>query len=532
MISSLAFDILLSTAAASAVVSVMLWQRRRAGTPTLALLMTAVTGWALVSALEAGAGTLSLKILCSKFEYLGSGLTATFYLFFALRRAGWQAPRYSKRALSLWLLVLFNFGIAITNDWHGLLWTGFIPSPVAANQVIYERGPLFYVLISLIFIYVFAGTAVLLRSTVQEGLVRKRQNLVVVAASWVPLAAGLLYAVQPSWLGGVNIAPMGFSIAGMIFAVSVVGLRYFDIAPVARNALFEAMNDGVLVLDAHGRIADINPASESLLEVNATHVGQSAETVLSSWPRLIEGCRSARPSRFEVELSEDPLRVADVRVTPVYDKDQDPSGSIVVLRDVTVRTQALRDVQRAHDQLQEQIEEISRLQEAVREQAIHDALTGLFNRRYLEETLPRELAAAQRHGRLLSVILLDVDRFKVVNDSLGHAAGDRVLQHLAALLDEITREGDIACRYGGDEFVLVLPDTPRAAAVQKAEIIRNTCQTRCQIAHKGDPSHVTLSLGVASFPDHGSEGSQILVAADRALYLAKERGRNQVQPAW
>jgi diguanylate cyclase (GGDEF)-like protein len=192
----------------------------------------------------------------------------------------------------------------------------------------------------------------------------------------------------------------------------------------------------------------------------------------------------------------------------------------------------LRDVQEAHDQLQDQIEEVSRLQEVVREQAIHDALTGLFNRRYLEETLPRELASARRHGRLLSIILLDVDRFKAINDSLGHAAGDSMLQQLAALLDEMTREGDIACRYGGDEFVLVLPDTSFAAAVQKAEAIRTKCRTRCQIVHSDGQPHITLSLGVAAFPDHGREGSQILVAADRALYRAKQQGRNQVQPGW
>ncbi len=532
MIPSMAFGILLITAIASGAVAAMLWRRRRAGSTTLALLMTAITVWALTSALEAGAVGLSAKILCSKFEYLGSALTAILYLLFALRRAGWKAPRFSPRALSLWLLVVFNFGVALTNDWHRLLWTGYTPSPIATNQVIYERGPLFYVLISLVFLYVLIGTIVLLRSTVQEGLVRKRQSLVVVSASLAPLAAGLLYALHPAWLGGMNVTPMGFSVAGMIFGIGVIGLRYFDIAPTARNALFEAMDDGVLVLDVDGRIADINPATERLLGIDASHIGQSAEAPLSPWPLLVEGCRKEEASRFEIELSDAPLRVVDAQVTPVFDKEQVRSGLIVVLRDVTVRTHALRDLQKAHDQLQDQIEEIRRLQETVREQAIHDALTGLFNRRYLKETLPRELATARRHGRPLSVILLDVDRFKTINDTFGHPAGDRTLQQLAALLDNTTREGDIACRYGGDEFVLVLPDTPLASAVQKAEAIRSECRARCRDVRAIDEPHTTLSLGVASYPDHGHEGSQILVAADRALYHAKEQGRDQVQPGW
>jgi len=532
MIPSMAFGILLITAVASGAVDLMLWRRRHAGGTTLALLMAAITWWALASALEAGSDSLSTKILWSKFEYLGSSLTAVLYLFFALRRSGWLAPKYSARALSLWLLVAANFGVALTNDWHGLLWTGFTPSPVAANQFIYERGPLFYVLISGIFLYVFAGTALLLQSCVREGLVRKRQNLVVFAASLVPLAAGLVYAAQPAWLGGINITPMGFGIAGMIFAVSVLGLRYFEIAPVARNALFEAMDDGVLVLDADGRMADLNPSAERLLGVTASDIGRPAREILSRWPQLVEEGDVSVPDRFEVQLSQEPLRVVDARMTPVYNKDRIQSGLIIALRDITVRTRALRDLQEAHDRLQDQIDEIRRLQAAVREQAIHDALTGLFNRRYLEETFPRELATARRHRRPLSVILLDVDRFKTINDTLGHLAGDRMLQQLAALLDDITREGDIACRYGGDEFVLVLPDTPLGAALQKAETIRAECQTRCMAAHLEGAPHVTLSLGVASFPDHGQEGSQILVAADRALYRAKEEGRDQVQPGW
>jgi len=185
---------------------------------------------------------------------------------------------------------------------------------------------------------------------------------------------------------------------------------------------------------------------------------------------------------------------------------------------------AERKLQEAHDQLQAQFIEISRLQEAVRKQAIHDALTGLFNRRYLEETLPRELATAKRRGMSMAVILLDVDRFKSINDTFGHQEGDHTLQQLARLLDRSTREGDIACRYGGDEFVLVLPDTSLGAAIDKAAALRKDFEA----LERDELPQVTISLGVACSPDHGDEGGQILLVADRALYQAKQRGRNQV----
>jgi diguanylate cyclase (GGDEF)-like protein len=199
-----------------------------------------------------------------------------------------------------------------------------------------------------------------------------------------------------------------------------------------------------------------------------------------------------------------------------------------VLRAITARVHAQRKLQEAHDQLQAQVAEISRLQESVREQAIHDALTGLYNRRYLEETLPREMASAKRRGAPMAIILLDVDHFKAINDTFGHQEGDRTLQRLAMMLDENTREGDIACRYGGDEFVLVLPDTPLADAVDKAERLRQECAACAQ----GELTDITISLGVACAPDHGDEGGRVLLVADRALYRAKEAGRNRVcQPS-
>ena len=124
----------------------------------------------------------------------------------------------------------------------------------------------------------------------------------------------------------------------------------------------------------------------------------------------------------------------------------------------------------------------------------------------------------------MSVILLDVDHFKIVNDTYGHQIGDHTLQSLAALLDNSTREGDIACRYGGDEFVLVLPDTTLANAIDKAESLRMGCRSLDQ----GGRPQVTISLGVACAPDHGEDGGTIVLTADRALYRAKEGGRDQV----
>jgi diguanylate cyclase (GGDEF)-like protein/PAS domain S-box-containing protein len=169
-----------------------------------------------------------------------------------------------------------------------------------------------------------------------------------------------------------------------------------------------------------------------------------------------------------------------------------------------------------------------RLRETLRYQVIHDPLTELFNRRYLEETLVREIHRVKRKGLTLGVFMLDLDHFKHFNDTFGHEAGDNLLRALGRFLQAHIRQEDIACRYGGEEFVLILPETPRDVVLNRAEEIRRSIQ-RLQISQRGQMLEcTTVSLGVAIFPEHGTTGEDLLRAADDALYRAKASGRNQV----
>ena len=177
------------------------------------------------------------------------------------------------------------------------------------------------------------------------------------------------------------------------------------------------------------------------------------------------------------------------------------------------------------------------LREALRQQAIIDPLTGLFNRWYLEETLEREVRRSRRSGRGLAVILVDGDHFKDFNDHLGHAAGDFILSQLGRLFRTEIRAEDIACRYGGDEFVLILPDTPLLVAAQRAHRLQEAVHA-LKLTWEGQIlGELHLSLGVAAVPEHGLTGADVLRAADEALYAAKRQGRDRVvvadqQPEW
>jgi diguanylate cyclase (GGDEF)-like protein len=168
------------------------------------------------------------------------------------------------------------------------------------------------------------------------------------------------------------------------------------------------------------------------------------------------------------------------------------------------------------------------LREKLREQALHDKLTGLYNRHYVQEWFNLELRRAQRHGRPIAAILLDIDHFKRFNDSFGHDAGDLVLRELAGVLRRLARQSDVASRYGGEEFLVLLPECPFDAALRKAEQLREeVAKLKLEYDNK-TLGVVTVSLGVAAFPDHAQEARALLRCADEALYEAKAAGRNRV----
>jgi len=205
--------------------------------------------------------------------------------------------------------------------------------------------------------------------------------------------------------------------------------------------------------------------------------------------------------------------------------------------DLTARTglrnegEELSQIGEAFDEmtraLQQRDTELKHALQDLKEQAITDPLTGLLNRRYLREYLPRELTRARRSGTSLAVFMVDLDYFKRINDTFGHDAGDLVLKELGMLLKNQIRTSDVACRFGGEEFALVMPDASLEGARQKADAIR-IAVSELDLKYNGTPlGRITASLGIALFPDHAADADALMRIADEALYHAKGAGRNR-----
>lgn len=197
--------------------------------------------------------------------------------------------------------------------------------------------------------------------------------------------------------------------------------------------------------------------------------------------------------------------------------------------ELLTRVKSLLRIKELHDQLNAKVKELEEAQERLRQLAITDGLTALFNHRYFKEHLEQELYRASRHHSEVSLIMIDIDYFKRYNDTFGHPAGDVLLRAVARILKENIRKIDIAARYGGEEFALVLGETNKTAAGMVAEKMRRMVETS---PFEGLPAHnnghITISLGIATFPLDATNPNDLIAMADQRLYQAKQRGRNQV----
>lgn len=227
----------------------------------------------------------------------------------------------------------------------------------------------------------------------------------------------------------------------------------------------------------------------------------------------------------------DKLVLRDIR-TLLRSSDRIRRGDFTARTGMRDSRDELKQIGHAFDEMAQSLQDrdakLGQALQILREQASTDALTGLYNRRYFREVLQRELTRAKRHGSGIALVMVDLDYFKKVNDTHGHGAGDLVLREVGALLKENLRAGDTACRFGGEEFALILPESSHEGTRLKAETLRQAV-SELDLAYDGrELGRLTASFGIALFPDHAGEPDDLLRAADEALYAAKGAGRNRV----
>jgi len=200
---------------------------------------------------------------------------------------------------------------------------------------------------------------------------------------------------------------------------------------------------------------------------------------------------------------------------------------LLLMQDISEQENLIVSLRKQTDELQQRLATIEQLKNRIREQSIRDPLTNLYNRRFLNEFMERELALARRNQKPLAVVMLDLDHFKQLNDQFGHQTGDMVIEMVAKHLLRQSRRTDVLFRYGGEEFLVILPNTNAVQAQHLAENWRVHVE-QAQVFAKHQAINITLSAGVSVYPEHGTTTFNLIQAADEALYQAKAAGRNQV----
>lgn len=315
------------------------------------------------------------------------------------------------------------------------------------------------------------------------------------------LNGGQLPLSQIEW---VTVALIGTSLVDLR---SILDEQFLRVPPLARGAALGGVDDGILVFDSDERLSDFNPAASRMLGSGLT-VGRDLAHVLN----LIHGNKA--PGDLAT-IGEREVRVSDRRI---------PEGRVITLVDVTETTRFQHELLKLNQELRDHVGTVERLRAELARQVERDALTGLYNRRALEREFGDLIASNQD----FAIIVLDLDYFKRINDSHGHLVGDQILASSADNLRLFCREGEMLVRFGGEEFLLLLPGADLREATLRGEEIRLHFATESLRAGKF-AADVTISAGVAAGVPGDGEPYDVLRRADEALYRAKANGRNRVE---
>ncbi len=479
-------------------------------------LMASADLWCLFSALALSINEPTIKFWFARGTFIGLSTGAIAWYLFA------RALNGETRPLALWQKILFIAipAVIITTALIGgeknpLRYDFRMLSESGIGYYSYKNGPLFWVHYALFMCLMIAAIVILAKNFKQKPKFRRRQILMFYGAIYLIVFADILFQAGLRFHPLLNPTPALMALSCAIVAYAAYRYRIFASAPVTRDLVMDVIGDLVLIADTEGRLIDANAAAIAVLGIaRQKDFGLSLgaiNPVLSTISAKLPS-RENEPADITLTVNERQVIYEANRHSIEFAKDE-KIGDLIQMRDVT--------------ELRKKTAENDLLQARLLEDAIHDHLTGLYNRRYLGEVVEKIIAGAGRGGGSIALIMADIDHFKILNDREGHPAGDAVLAALGAHLGKRLRKSDYAFRYGGDELLIVLPGTDAGKATILAESLHASAGA-LGIHFGGKILHISISFGVADYPACGSSMNAVLEAADGALYQAKALGRDRV----
>ncbi|AIQ55288.1 histidine kinase N-terminal 7TM domain-containing diguanylate cyclase [Paenibacillus sp. FSL R7-0331] len=463
-------------------------------------------------ALELSGNTMQEIGFWIKVEYLGMPFIAPCSLIMIMHFVGLERLVKKPLLALLYSVPAISALLVWTNEYHHLFYKSMVFRENAPTPLIdIVMGPWYIVQGSMTFGCMLAGMLLILWQWNRMKRVYRRQMITIFIGQFLPALGAFLYLIDRTPYG-MDPVPVIMSVTSTLYFWAILSRGMLTAAPIARENLFESMRDGVLVTDRSDMLVDYNRAAAGMLEgLDSSAIGRPlAQLFLPAGKEAVDYVMNADPLLSgERELAwniSGSTWYYQVRSSPVLKKDGSVAGRMIMLIDVTERTL---------------------LQEKLQQLATVDSLTGIYNRTHFMELSRELLDEALNSLTPLSIILLDIDFFKSINDRYGHQYGDMALQHVVGVCAKHVREGDVFGRYGGEEFVMCLPHTPLEQAAAMSEQIRSDVERSPMYTVSG-PVNVTASFGVVEAFRLNVSLEELLSEADHALYTSKRNGRNAV----
>ena len=480
--------------------------RQLPGANFIAIYHLLVIGWLTFNSMEVIDPTQDGTLIYAKLTYFFIINIPVFWFIFVMLYTGKRSWITRGRTILLFLPAVLTLIMLWTNESHHLLWQSISFVPVGNFLTIrVEHGVYFYIQMAYQYLLILAGISLLVYHYAKTKTVYRNQTLALLIAAVIPFLFNVIYIFY--LIPGLvkDYSPISFSVSGLVIAFGVFYYNLFDVIPISREVIVDYMQDAMLVVDHRDRIVDCNASARQLFNTcEGPIIPDNIENILPDWQAWMKDAKIGQPYIIQFPHLD---RLYEAKVTLFSDFKDGMVAKLVLVQDVTDR---------------------EKMMEKLNNYAITDPLVNIYNRRHFlelaEDLLPR--IAAQNEQ--VSVLMIDLDHFKRINDTYGHTVGDQVLQMFGNDCRQFIRGQDILARFGGEEFVIMLPKVGLMQAYQIAERLRAEIEEK--ILYIAEYSiQITISIGVACIiPDANSQVTDLIERADKAVYQAKQNGRNRV----
>jgi diguanylate cyclase (GGDEF)-like protein/PAS domain S-box-containing protein len=454
--------------------------------------------------------TLQEMIFWNQIQYLGLPFISVLWLMVALLYTKTIYSLKIRKALLLFSVPVITFFMRLTNSWHHLFYTKWEIRQIFGYHSLYmERGLWYYVNISYTILCLLLTVIIYFIGYLKNKVGYTRPHfLVFLLASLLPLI-GIVLILLAYDERSIDYSALIMPVSLLTIGYGILKYDFLEIRTLARETIFENNFAGMVILGPGKRIIDYNKAAEKFFEaINISLNNYPLEHILDREPKLLEIFESETSRDFSLVIDGEE-RFFKIDVVPLGDPHDGNRRMLKTIRDVT---------------------EERKIQEKLKFLATTDSLSGLYNRAEFMNLAQREFAWAKRNNEELSLLIMDLDNFKIINDTFGHAAGDEVIREMGSIIMTSFRKTDIAGRIGGEEFAVILKNASLEEAKKVAEQFREIVARRKVIYGKQEIS-ITVSIGVAAIRGNTNDINDIEDAfkmADEALYKAKAKGRNYV----